>query len=84
MANNMSVIFGNHMKKILSEARFNAISADEVTTVDHESWLSVLIYIPNDFSFVPILLSLSRLVEENGASTVKESIMTSWIGMEDL
>jgi hypothetical protein len=82
MADSMSVILADHTKKILAEARFYAISADEVTTVDHESWLSVHIYISIGFSCVPILLFLSRLTEGNGASAVKESIVTSlsWHG----
>jgi hypothetical protein len=77
MADSMSEVLSIHTKKILAEARFYAISADEVTTVDHESWLSVHIYVSVGFSRVPILLSLSRLTEGNGASAVKESIITS-------
>jgi hypothetical protein len=37
MADSMAAILANHTKKILAEARFYAISANEVTTVDHES-----------------------------------------------
>jgi hypothetical protein len=76
------VSFLDHTKKILAEARFYAISTDEVTTIDHESWLSVHIYVSIGFSHVPILLSLSQLTEGNGASAMKESIMTSlnWYG----
>jgi hypothetical protein len=72
MADSMAAILANHTKKVLAEARFYAIPADEVTTVDNESWLSMHIYI-----VVPILLSLSRLTEDNSASAVKECIMTS-------
>jgi hypothetical protein len=74
MADSMAVILVNHTKKILSEARFYTISADDVTTVDHESWSSVYIYISVGFSLVPILLSLFQLTECNGASAVKECI----------
>ena len=35
MADNMSVILVDYMKKILAEALFYAISTDEVTIVDH-------------------------------------------------
>jgi hypothetical protein len=77
MADSMSKVLSIHTKKILAKARFYAISADEVTTVDHESWLTVHIYISVGFSRIPILLSLSRLTEGNGASSVKESIITS-------
>jgi hypothetical protein len=39
MADSMSVILADHTKKIPAKARFYAISADEVTAIDHESWL---------------------------------------------
>jgi hypothetical protein len=77
MADNMSVILANHMKKILSEARFYAISVDKVTTIDQESCLGVHIYISIGFSCVPIVLLLLQLTEGIGAFAVKESIMTS-------
>jgi hypothetical protein len=86
MVDSMAAILANHIKKILAEARFYTISADEVTTVDHESWLSMHIYIAIGFSRVPILLSLSRLTKGKTASVVKECILTSlsWHGgLED-
>jgi hypothetical protein len=76
MADSMGVVLANHTKKIISQARYFAISADEVTTVDHESWLSVHIYLCIGFSRVSILLGLFRLVEGNGASAVKEAIVS--------
>lgn len=77
MADSKSEVLSTHTKKVLAEAKFYAISMDEVTTVDYESWLSVHIYISIGFSCVLILLSLSRLTKGNGASTVKESIIIS-------
>jgi hypothetical protein len=80
MAESMSVVLANHTKKVISQARFFAISADEVTTIDHESWLSVHIYVCIGFKRVSIMLGLFRLVEGNGATAVKEAISTciSW------
>jgi hypothetical protein len=82
MADNMYEVLLIHTKKVLAEAKFYTISADEVTTVDHESWLNVHIYISVGFSRVPILLSLFRLIDGNGSSAVKESILTAlnWHG----
>jgi hypothetical protein len=76
MANSMSMVLVNYTKKVISQTRYFAISADEVTTVDHESWLSVHIYLCIGFSRVSILLGLFRLVEGNGASAVKEAIVS--------
>ena len=82
MADSMAAVLANHTKKILTETRFYAISANEVTIVDHESWLSVHIYIPLGFSRVPILLSLSRLTKRNTACAIKDCIpmSLSWHG----
>jgi hypothetical protein len=76
MADSMSVVLANYTKKVISQARYFAISANEVTTVDHESWLSVYIYLCIGFSRISILLGLFRLVEGNGASVVKEAIVS--------
>ena len=86
MADSMSKVLSTHTKKVLAaclaKARFYSVSVDEITTVDHKSWLSVHIYIFVGFSSLSIFLSLSRLTEENGASAIKESILTSlsWHG----
>jgi hypothetical protein len=82
MTDNMSEVLSTHTKKVMAEARFYSVSADELTTVDHESWLSVHIYVSIGFSRVSILLFLSKLTEGNGASAVKESILMSlsWHG----
>jgi hypothetical protein len=76
MADSMGAVLANHTKKIISQARYFAISADEVTTVDHESWLSVHIYLCIGFSRVSVLLGLFCLVQGNGASALKEAIIT--------
>jgi hypothetical protein len=76
MADSMSVVLANHTKKVIPQARYFAISTDEVTTVDHDSWLSVHIYLCIDFSRVSILLGLFCLIEGNGATVVKEAITT--------
>ena len=44
--------------------------------MDHESWLSIHIYLWIGFSRVSVLLGLFHLVEGNGASALKEAIIT--------
>jgi hypothetical protein len=74
--NTARVVLANHTKKVISQARYFAISADEVTIVDHESWLSVHIYLCIGSSRLSILFGMFRLVEDNGATAVKEAIVT--------
>ena len=72
------------MKSTLREATFIVVSADEVTTIDHESWLSVHAYVcrKGKWSHESILVMLMRLVEGNSSQVVKEAIITAltWHG----
>ena len=40
----MACMLSAHTKKVIAEASFFSLFADEVTTIDHESWLSLHIY----------------------------------------
>ena len=80
MADSMSVVLANHTKKVISHAKYFVISANEITIVDHESWLSVHIYLCICFSRISIMFGLFRLVKGNGATTVKEAIITCYSG----
>ena len=54
-----------------------AISANEVTIVDNQSWLSLHIYVSQAWKQVPILLYLERLVDGQRADLVKETIVST-------
>ena len=64
-------------KFMLREATFIVVSADEVITIDHESWLSVHVYVccKGKWSCESILVMLMRLVEGNSSQAVKEAIL---------
>lgn len=51
------------IKNEISTARFVAMSADEVTTVDNGSWISVHAYIVKNWVRVPYLVGLKHLVD---------------------
>jgi len=74
MANHLAKVLGDHTKKVISRANFFSLSADEVSTIDSQSWLSIHLYVCVGFKSVSILLSLSRLVEGNGANAIWECI----------
>jgi hypothetical protein len=56
-------------RDVLSAAKYLAITCDEVTTLDNQSWISIHAYCVQDFYRQPILVSLECLTE--GASTTK-------------
>jgi hypothetical protein len=63
--------------QVLSDANFLSISADEVTSVDNTSWLSLHVYACQSWKRVPILLSLQRMVDGGGTDAVREMITSS-------
>jgi hypothetical protein len=45
-------------------ARFISLSCDKVTSIDNGSWISIHCYIVQNWSRVPILISLERVEEQ--------------------
>jgi hypothetical protein len=48
----------NKTKSLVEGARFITISCDEVTTFDLQSWISIHVYVLEDWQWRPLLLSL--------------------------
>jgi hypothetical protein len=76
MAESMAHVLGEHTKNVMGLARYFSISADEVTSSDNQSWLSLHAYIPLGFKRCSILLALIRLVDGNGADAIREAVMS--------
>lgn len=74
MADHLAKALTDHTKQVISKAWFFSLSADEVSTVDSQSWLSIHLHICVGFKQVPILLSLSQLVEGNEIEDIRECI----------
>ena len=54
----MALVQSTHTKKIIANASFFSIFADEVTTIDHQSWLSLHIYVVIGFKRAGVFLAL--------------------------
>jgi hypothetical protein len=63
MAETMHNIVKTATADAVKAANFISISCNEVTSVDNQSWLSLHAYIIKEWSQIPILLSLERVVE---------------------
>jgi hypothetical protein len=74
MTESIAHVICEHTKVVVGEAKVFNLSADEVTSINGQSWLSIHIYISIGFKRVSILLALMRLVDGNSADVVKESI----------
>jgi len=64
-------------KRLISAARFVAVTVDEVTAVDNSSWLSVHAYIVQDWIRIPLLISLQRVECSPTAENLTELIVGS-------
>ncbi len=62
-------------REIVSAAPYFAISCDEVTTVDNQSWISIHIYTMSDWERVPFLLSLERVIDGGSAENITKIIV---------
>ena len=65
------------MKKLVQEARYIAVTVDEVTTVDNGSWLSVHCYVVKDWIRMPLLVSLQRVTTAANSNNITTLIMDS-------
>ena len=74
MADHLGMVLADHTKQVISKARFFFLSADEVNTIDTQSWLSIHLYVCIGFKRVPILLSLHHLEHGSASAALRESI----------
>jgi hypothetical protein len=75
----LSAIVLDKTREFLQGASFISLSADEVTTIDTQQWLSVYAYIVKGWERLPILVSLQKCSRGCAADTVKEMIISSVI-----
>jgi hypothetical protein len=76
MADAIAHVLGEHTKSVMREAHYFLLSADEVSTSDNQSWLSLHAYIPLGFKRCSILLALIRLVDGNGTDAIRTALMS--------
>jgi hypothetical protein len=79
IARSLTHVVNRKMKGDIQEAPFFSVSADEVTTIANEAWISMHIYIVQRFKRVPLLLTSGRVAEActalNLSRIVVESLM---------
>jgi hypothetical protein len=77
MADAMARVVSDKTRADLAKANYISASADEVTTVDGSTWLSVHVYVCQNFMRVPILLSLQHVTEGSNTDNLTDMISTS-------
>lgn len=67
----------NAMKVVVKFAKIISISADEVTAIDHMSWIGVHVYAIENWERIPYLLHLSHVTEGGKSDHLTSVIMNS-------
>jgi hypothetical protein len=65
------------IKKKIQDARFIAVSCDEVTTVDHGSYVSIHAYIMENWTKVPLLIACKQVLGGATANNLTKVISTA-------
>ena len=71
-------------REVLSATKYLAITCDEVTTVDNQSWISIHAYCVQDFYRQPILISLECLTKGSFATRLAITINNAMINFMEV
>jgi hypothetical protein len=63
------------ISRVLVGANYVALTCDEVTTIDNGSWISIHAYVVQNWSRVPYLISLEKVVEGSGSDNLTQVII---------
>jgi hypothetical protein len=67
----------NKTRTTISAARYIALSCDEVSCIDNSSWISVHAYVVQNWSRVPVLISLEHVIDGGKAKNLTKMIMSA-------
>jgi hypothetical protein len=65
----------NKKKETIQGAKFFTVSADEVTTIDNETWISVTMYYVSDFARESMNVALEHIDEGATSNNLMKVIM---------
>jgi hypothetical protein len=63
------------MKEVVAGSKYFALSCDEVTMIDNQSWISIHYYVVQDWCHLPILIFLEQIIEGGGSNNLTKVIM---------
>jgi hypothetical protein len=70
MVENMHCIVIKPTKVTMQKVRYIAISCDEVTTIDNQSWCNVHVYVDDEFNRISLLLNLEGVISASNAKNL--------------
>jgi hypothetical protein len=72
-------MFGQVLKQnkvVIQSANYLAISCDEVTTIDNQSWISIHVYFVHNWCRIPLLVGLEKIIESPSASNLTKILVS--------
>jgi hypothetical protein len=63
------------VKEVITSSKYLALSCDEVTTIDNQSWISIHSYIGQDWCRILVFISLEQVIEGGGVDNLTKVIM---------
>jgi hypothetical protein len=73
----MEKVVNEETRSDLKKANYISALADEVTTINGSAWLSMHVYVCQNFMRVPILLSLQHITRGANADNLTDMIISS-------
>ena len=68
------------ISRVFVGANYVALTCDEVSTIDNGSWISIHAYVVQNWSRVPFLISLEKVVEGGGSNNLTQVIIDALMG----
>jgi len=63
------------VKKIITSSKYLALSCDEVTTIDNQSWIYIYSYVAQDWCQILLFISLKQVINGKGVDNLTKAIM---------
>jgi hypothetical protein len=68
------------ISRVFVGANYVALTCDKVSTIDNGSWISIHAYVVQNWSRIPFLISLERVVEGGGSNNITHVIIDALTG----
>ena len=77
MANHMYTLVKDKMKALIDAASFVALTADETSAIDNNSWVAIHAYVVENWVRKPLFISLEKIETEGATLDSLTIVLTS-------
>jgi hypothetical protein len=77
IAESINNVISAKTKSVVRSASFIALSCDEVTALDYQSWIPIHAYVIKDWEQVPVLLRLEQCMDGTKADSLTKTMLSA-------